>query len=155
MSDGIEPIRGGVFLKTLHNIQRNMLVKQVRLLSRAHVEPSNLEKMKVCRATLLFSPTIIAILEYLQKNPRSHEKAAQFQDCRLTITFIKYVRWWYDLHDISGRKSRERPFNKTEGDRLAWLEVDFISYLENVRRESMKAHMQSLMKETYEANIIQ
>ncbi|KAH7979810.1 hypothetical protein HPB49_011189 [Dermacentor silvarum] len=155
MSDGIEPIRGGVFLKTLYNIQRNMLVKQVRLLSRAHVEPSNLEKMKVCRATLLFSPTIIAILEYLQKNPRSHEKAAQFQDCRLTITFIKYVGWWYDLHDISGRKSRERPFNKTEDDRLAWLEVDFISYLENVRRESMKAHMQSLMKETYEANIIQ
>lgn len=67
---------------------------------------------------------------------------------------MKYVGLWYDLHDISGWKSRERPFVKTEDDRLAWLEVDFISYLENVRRESMKARMQSLTKETYEATVM-
>ncbi|KAH7963757.1 hypothetical protein HPB52_022721 [Rhipicephalus sanguineus] len=64
MTDGVEPIRGGFFLKMLFNIQKDMLVKPVRLLSRSHVEPSNLEKMKVCRATLIFSSAVVAILEF-------------------------------------------------------------------------------------------
>ncbi|KAH7955369.1 hypothetical protein HPB52_000791 [Rhipicephalus sanguineus] len=69
MTDGAEPIRGGSFLKMLFNIQKDMLVKPLRLLSRSHVEPSNLEKM-VCRATLIFSSAVVAILEYIKEKPR-------------------------------------------------------------------------------------
>ncbi|KAG0430367.1 hypothetical protein HPB47_022746 [Ixodes persulcatus] len=67
------------FLKALYKIQKNLLVKPVGLLRRAHVEPNNLEKMKVCRKTLIFSPVVISTLEYLQKNPQSHERAPEFR----------------------------------------------------------------------------
>ncbi|KAG0423903.1 hypothetical protein HPB47_000341 [Ixodes persulcatus] len=154
MFDGAQMIKGGFFLKALYNIQKNLLVKPVRLLSRAHVEPNNLEKMKVCHVTLIFSPVVISTLEYLQKNPQSHERAPEFQDCSSTITFMKTVGMWYDLHDISGWKSRQIPFVRTEDDRLSWLEVDFISYLEDIKLESTKSWVKSLTKETYEATIM-
>ncbi|KAL1474276.1 hypothetical protein MTO96_021122 [Rhipicephalus appendiculatus] len=154
MFDGTEKIRGGSFLKALYEIQQNLLVKPARLLSRSHVEPNNLEKMKVSRATLVFSPAVISSLEFLQKNPKAHERASEFRDCGSTITFMKTVGKWYDLHDISGWKSRQRPFVTSEDDRLAWLEVDFIGYLEDIKLESAKCRAKSLTKETYEATIM-
>ncbi|KAL1444080.1 hypothetical protein MTO96_045687 [Rhipicephalus appendiculatus] len=67
---------------------------------------------------------------------------------------MKTVGKWYDLHDISGWKSRQRPFVTSEDDRLAWLEVDFIGYLEDTKLESAKCRAKSLTKETYEATIM-
>ncbi|KAG0436971.1 hypothetical protein HPB47_017675 [Ixodes persulcatus] len=46
------------------------------------------------------------------------------------------------------------PFVRTEDDRLSWLEVDFISYLEDIKLESTKSWVKSLTKETYEATIM-
>ncbi|KAL1442944.1 hypothetical protein MTO96_030548 [Rhipicephalus appendiculatus] len=91
--------------------------------------------MKVSRATLLFSPAVISSLEFLQKNPKAHERASEFRDCGSTITFMKTVGKWYDLHDISGWKSGQRPFVTSEDDRLAWLEVDFIGYIKDIELE--------------------
>uniref|UniRef100_L7LY83 Putative tick transposon n=1 Tax=Rhipicephalus pulchellus TaxID=72859 RepID=L7LY83_RHIPC len=154
MFDGTEKIRGGFFLKALYEIQQNLLVKSARLLSRFHVEPYNLEKMKVSRATLAFSPAVISSLEFLQKNSKAHERASEFRDCGSAITFMKTVGKWYNLHDISCWKSRQRPFVTSEDDRLAWLEVDFIGYLEDIKMESAKCQARSLPKETYEATIM-
>ncbi|KAH7946985.1 hypothetical protein HPB52_006668 [Rhipicephalus sanguineus] len=110
--------------------------------------------MKVSRATLVFSPAVISSLEFVQKNPKAHERASELRDCGSTITFMKIVGMWYDLHDISGWKSRQRPFVTSEDDRLAWLEVDFIGYLEDIKLESAKCRAKSLTKETYEATIM-
>ncbi|KAL3197724.1 hypothetical protein MRX96_053880 [Rhipicephalus microplus] len=125
-----------------------------RLLSRSHVEPNNLEKIKVCRATVVFSPAVISSLKFLQKIPKAHERASEFGDWGSTITFMKIVGMWCDLHDISGWKSRQMPFVLSEDDRLTWLEVDFIGYLEDIKRESVKCRAKSLTKETYEATIM-
>ncbi|XP_077523260.1 uncharacterized protein LOC144134172 [Amblyomma americanum] len=154
MFDGVEPIRGGFFLHTLYEIQEQLLVKPVRLLSRAHVQPNNLEKMKVCRATLIFSPDVINTLEYLQEHPHSHEKASEFSDCGSTIAFMKAISMWYDLHDISTWKSRQTPFVEADDDRLTWLEVDFISFLENIKVRSGESRAKFLTKETYEATVM-
>lgn len=47
MTDGDKQIRRGFYPKELFEIQLELLVKPVRFLTRAHVEPNNLEKMKV------------------------------------------------------------------------------------------------------------
>lgn len=62
MMDGERFVRGGFYLKRLFEIQSQLLVTPVRFLTRSHVEPNNLEKMKVCRATQIFSPPVIATL---------------------------------------------------------------------------------------------
>lgn len=85
--------------------------------------------MKVCHATLIFSPVVISTLEYLQEHPQSREKASEFRHCGSTVTFMKTVGMRYDLHDICTRKSRQTPFVKADDDLLMWIEVDFISFL--------------------------
>ncbi|KAH6948561.1 hypothetical protein HPB50_025148 [Hyalomma asiaticum] len=110
--------------------------------------------MKVSRSTLVFSPAVISSLEFLQKNPKAHERASEFRDCGSTITSMTTIGKCYNLHDISGWKSRQRPFVPSEDDRLAWLEVDFIGYLEDIKLESPKCRAKSLTKETYEATIM-
>ncbi|KAL3193012.1 hypothetical protein MRX96_058518 [Rhipicephalus microplus] len=149
-----EKIRGGVFLKALYETRQNLLVKPARLLSRSHAEPNNLEKMKVSRATIVFSPAVISSLEFLQKNLKAHESTSEFRGCGSATTFMKIVGMWYDLHDISGWKSRQMPFVTSEDDRLTWLEVDFIGYLKDIKPESAKCRAKSLTKKTYEATIM-
>ncbi|KAL3205600.1 hypothetical protein MRX96_040730 [Rhipicephalus microplus] len=51
MTEGDNLIQGGLYLKKLLSIQSQLLVKSVRFLTQSHVEPNNLEKMKVSRAT--------------------------------------------------------------------------------------------------------
>ncbi|KAL3196105.1 hypothetical protein MRX96_045330 [Rhipicephalus microplus] len=135
MFDGTENQRRR-FLKALYEIQQNLLVKLARLISRSHVEPNNLEKIKVSRATVVFSPAVISSLKFFQKIPKAHERASEFRDFGSTITFMKIVGMWCDLHDISGWKSRQMPFVPSEDDGLTWLEVDFIGYLEDIKWEN-------------------
>ncbi|XP_077542301.1 uncharacterized protein LOC144155000 isoform X2 [Haemaphysalis longicornis] len=51
---------------------------------------------------------------------------------------MKISGMWYNLHDMSGWKSRQRLFIASEDDRLTWLQVDFIGYLEDIKLESAK-----------------
>ncbi|KAH6922472.1 hypothetical protein HPB50_014416 [Hyalomma asiaticum] len=56
--DGEQVIRGGFYLKKLFDIQSSLLLKPLRFLTRSHIEPANIEKMKVRRATQAMSPEI-------------------------------------------------------------------------------------------------
>ncbi|KAH7940672.1 hypothetical protein HPB49_003537 [Dermacentor silvarum] len=100
LTDGNEAIRGGTSLKKLLEIQAHLLVKPVRFLTKSHVEPNNLEKMKVSRATQLFSDVVIGTLKYLQEYPQCHPDAEEFQEFSATIEFMKMVAKWYALHGI-------------------------------------------------------
>lgn len=149
-------IRGGFYLKKLFEMQRQLLVKPVRFLTRAHVEPNNLEKMKVSRATQIFSAPVTATLEFLQKNPQCHPDASEFEDSAATITFLKMVAQWYALHNIGAVKPRgqdEQPFVLTDDERLSWLEVDFVGFIEELQTNAGKSK-QKLTKETYEATLL-
>ncbi|KAH9379014.1 hypothetical protein HPB48_007327 [Haemaphysalis longicornis] len=155
MMDENGDIRGGFYLKKLFEIQSELLVKPVRFLTRAHVEPTNLEKMKVCRATQIFSPPVIATLQFLQDNPSSHPDAHEFENSSPTINFMKMVAKWYALHDIGKVQSsglHDGPFIVTDDERLSWLELDFVCYMEDLRMHSDRS--KRMTKETYEATLL-
>ncbi|KAH7957691.1 hypothetical protein HPB52_021901 [Rhipicephalus sanguineus] len=112
--------------------------------------------MKVSRATQVFSPVVIATLEFLQENPQCHSDATEFQDCLPTITFMKMVSKWYDLHNIGSVKPHgqgEEPFYFSDDDRLSWLEVEFITYIEEIQHSGGKTK-KKMTKETCEATLI-
>ncbi|KAH8040137.1 hypothetical protein HPB51_009393 [Rhipicephalus microplus] len=54
------------YIKKLYGLQKDLVVKPVRYLSRKHVYPNNIEKMNVARAIQVFSPDITAALEHLR-----------------------------------------------------------------------------------------
>lgn len=60
---GDQLIKGSVYMK-LFEIRSQLLVKPVRFLTRSHVEPNNLEKLKVLRAKQIFSNFAIATLKF-------------------------------------------------------------------------------------------
>ncbi|KAH7978384.1 hypothetical protein HPB49_005381 [Dermacentor silvarum] len=154
--DGDQLIKGGVYMKKLFEIQSQLLVKPVRFLIRAHVEPNNLEKQKVRRPKQIFSEVFIAPLKFLQENPKCHPDAAEFQGCLATIFFMEMVAKWYAIHDIGGLKLRgqqEEPFYATDDERLLWLEVDFINYIEDLQLSGSRSK-QKITKETYEATLL-
>ncbi|KAH7977684.1 hypothetical protein HPB49_003171 [Dermacentor silvarum] len=154
--DGEKVIRGGFYLKKLFDIQSSLLLKSVRFLTRSHVEPTNIEKMKVRRATQTMSSEVIATLQFLQQYPKCHPEALLFKDCGATICFMKMVAQWYALHDIGVVKPRglqEGPFYSSDDERLCWLEVDFVGYLEDLQMNGGKS-TQKMTKETYEATLM-
>ncbi|XP_049520350.1 uncharacterized protein LOC119445244 isoform X1 [Dermacentor silvarum] len=154
--DGEKVIRGGFYLKKLFDIQSSLLLKSVRFLTRSHVEPTNIEKMKVRRATQTMSSEVIATLQFLQQYPKCHPEALLFKDCGATICFMKMVAQWYALHDIGVVKPRglqEGPFYSSDDERLCWLEVDFVGYLEYLQMNGGKS-TQKMTKETYEATLM-
>ncbi|KAL1483799.1 hypothetical protein MTO96_032952 [Rhipicephalus appendiculatus] len=82
------------------------------------------------------SPEVVAMLQFLQQYPMCHPEAPPFKDCGPTICFMRVIAQWYALHDIGPLKAQgqqEGPFYSTDDERLSWLEVDFVGYLENLR----------------------
>ncbi|XP_077506072.1 uncharacterized protein LOC144115530 [Amblyomma americanum] len=148
MIDGESLIQGGFYLKKLFEIQSQLLVKPVRFLTRTHVEPN--------RATQIFSAPTIATLQFLQENPNCHPDAGQFKDSSATISFMRMVAKWYALHDIGAVKARggkhEEPFFVTDDERLSWLELDFICYLEDLMMNGGRS--KRMTKETYEVTLL-
>ncbi|KAH6930153.1 hypothetical protein HPB50_011070 [Hyalomma asiaticum] len=73
------------------------------------------------------------------------------------------VAKWYALHDIGSVRAHsqrakfqganEEPFMTTDDERLTWLEVDFIAYLEELQRSGCKSRNR-MTKETYEATVL-
>lgn len=69
---------------------------------------------------------------------------------------MKMVSKWYDLHNIGAvkpRGQREEPFYLIDDDRLSWLEVDFITYIEEIQLSGGKTK-KKMTKETCEATIM-
>ncbi|KAH9385016.1 hypothetical protein HPB48_027050 [Haemaphysalis longicornis] len=156
MVNGDDLIQGGLYLKKPLSIQSQLLVKPLRFLTQSHVKPNNLEKMKVSRPTQVFFPVVIATLEFLQENPQCHPDATEFQDCLPAITFMKIVSKWYDLHNHGAVKPRgesEEPFYLIHDDRLSWLEVDFITYIQEIQLFGGKTK-KKITKGTGEATIL-
>jgi hypothetical protein len=64
-SDGIITAN---YLKELLEIQEKLIIKPVRYLTKKHIYPSNLEKMKVRLAVQIFSPLYDILLIMVEKN---------------------------------------------------------------------------------------
>ncbi|KAL1441345.1 hypothetical protein MTO96_008617 [Rhipicephalus appendiculatus] len=156
MTEGDNLIQGGFYLKKLLGNQSQLLVKPVRFLTQSHVQPNNLENMKVSRATQVFSPVVIATLELLQENPQCHPNATEFQACLPIITFMKMVSKLYDLHNIRTVKPQgqgEEPSYFSDDNRLLWLEVDLITFIEEIQLSGGNTKKKT-SKETCEAMLL-
>ncbi|KAH7985491.1 hypothetical protein HPB49_026387 [Dermacentor silvarum] len=69
---------------------------------------------------------------------------------------MEMVAKWYAVHDIGGLKLRgqhREPFYATDDERLLWLEVDFINYIEDLQLSGSRSK-QKITKETYEATLL-
>ena len=99
MTDG-NSIITGKYLKQLFLIQKEEKVKPVRNLTIKHVLPSNLEKMNVRRAILVFSPPVTAAIKFLMLHPNRHPKGSLFANAGSTIKFLKQFYKWFTMHDV-------------------------------------------------------
>jgi hypothetical protein len=85
-SDGIITAN---YLKELLEIQEKLIIKPVRYLTKKHIYPSNLEKMKVRLAVQIFSPPVTAALRYIAHH--GGEEFAYFKDCSATVKYMEYI----------------------------------------------------------------
>lgn len=147
------------YIKKLYELQKDLVVKPVRYLSRKHVYPNNIEKMNVARAIQVLSPDVTAALEHL-KDQAGHTSSVCFSAAGQTITFMKNIHRWFVLHDTSNTTQHihkkwpdTRQFDDTEDARLEWLEVALPMYLEELKK-SCRDQREFLTKETYEALLL-
>jgi hypothetical protein len=85
-SDGIITAN---YLKELLEIQEKLIIKPVRYLTKKHIYPSNLEKMKVRLAVQIFSPPVTAALRYIAHH--GGEEFAYFKDCSATVKYMENI----------------------------------------------------------------
>ncbi|XP_064482764.1 uncharacterized protein LOC135395552 [Ornithodoros turicata] len=135
-------------------MQQNSTVKPVQFMTRKHVFPTNLEKMNVKRAVQLLSTPVSAALKCLQEQA-GHACDLSFANAASTIKFMEIIHRWFLLMDVSNCTQhihQNRPeckeYRHTGDERLGWLEDDFLSYLNTMKKESTKK--QFLSQETYE-----
>ncbi|XP_050038332.1 uncharacterized protein [Dermacentor andersoni] len=144
------------YLKDVYELQKNLIVKPVRYLSRKHVFPNNIEKMNVVRAIQLISPAVTAVLQHLQEQA-GHTCHISFASAGPTITFMENFYRWFVLHDTSNTVQHLRQrfpdvkqYDSTEDARLEWLEVTMPMYLHELKTRCTHPR-EFLTKETYEA----
>ncbi|KAH7956733.1 hypothetical protein HPB52_012256 [Rhipicephalus sanguineus] len=68
---------------------------------------------------------------------------------------MKMIAKWYALHDIGAVKAggqHQEPFYTTDDERLSWLELDFVCYLEDLYIQGGRS--MRMTKETYEATLL-
>jgi hypothetical protein len=80
-----EGVISSAHLKDLYRLQRNLIIKPVRFLTKKHLYPSNFEKINVRPAVQLFLPPVTAALEYLRKYSTSQD---DFSTSKATITYM-------------------------------------------------------------------
>ncbi|XP_049272289.1 uncharacterized protein LOC125758736 [Rhipicephalus sanguineus] len=147
------------YIKKLYELQKDLIVKPVRYLSRKHVYPNNIEKMNVARAIQVMSPDVTATLEHL-RDQAGHTSSASFAAAGQTIIFMQNMYRWFVLHDTSNTTQHihkkwpdTRHFDDTEDARLEWLEVTLPMYLDELKN-SCGNRKEFLTKETYEALLL-
>jgi hypothetical protein len=154
-SDGIISSQ---YLKDLSEMQGDLIIKPVRRLTRKHLFPTNLEKMKVKLAVQIFSPPVTASLRYLAHH--ASEEFSHFKECMATVKYLENMYKFFQLHDVSNRSQHFRqrdlntaPYTDTYDARLLWLEQEFPGYIEDIQTTSKSMGMKGLTKETAEAFI--
>ncbi|KAG8174213.1 hypothetical protein JTE90_015695 [Oedothorax gibbosus] len=131
----------GSYVKKLYEIQRDQVIKPVRFLTRKHVFPNNLEKMNVLRAVQIFSVQVIAALQFFRECPSAHSQGHFFSESGDTIKYMMNIKKWFDIHDVGNRtlgvhskNPNKEHFLSFTDERLGWLETEFPSYLEEIKR---------------------
>jgi hypothetical protein len=71
-----EGVISSAHLKSLYQLQRNLIIKPVRFLNKKPLYPSDFVKMNVKRPVQLFSPPVTAALEYLKKYSISQDDSS-------------------------------------------------------------------------------
>jgi hypothetical protein len=83
-----EGVISSAHLKSLYQLQRNLIIKPVRFLNKKPLYPSNFEKMNVKRPVQLFSPPVTAALKYLKKYSISQDDSSTSKP---TITYMEMM----------------------------------------------------------------
>lgn len=114
--------------------------------------------MNVKRAKDIFSLEVITALEYL-KDHSQQIGAHEFCNAGATITFMKNIKKWFDIHDVSSsntdmHKPEKMHLFNINDERLQWLEHDFPRYLAKIKDASEKEGKGFLSKETYQAILV-
>ncbi|KAJ3660023.1 hypothetical protein Zmor_011679 [Zophobas morio] len=109
--------------------------------------------MNVMRAVQIFSPTVTATLRYLQES-----EDCRFQRVDATITFMKHMHYFFQIHNVSNRTyyirsldSSIAPYVDVSDERLEWLHVTFPNYIDDIQHISVTAGMKGLSQETAHA----
>ncbi|KAH8031884.1 hypothetical protein HPB51_021073 [Rhipicephalus microplus] len=147
------------YIKKLYDLQKDLVVKPVRYLSRKHVYLNNIEKMNVARAIQVFSPDVTAALEHL-RDQAGHTSSVSFGVAGQTIIFMQNIDRWFVLHDTSNTTQHihkkwpdTRQFDDAEDARLEWLEVTLPMYFDELEK-SCRSQKEFLTKERYEAFLL-
>lgn len=143
------------YLKKLYDLQKNLIIKPVRYLTKKHIQPSSLEKMNVKRAIQIFSPEITSVLKYLCSTDPEFKNAGE------TIKFLEIINRWFSLHNVSNTSKHihtKNPdvmqFYMLSDERLYWLKNDFIKYLQEWRKNCGNPKTNCLTLQTYQAIIL-
>ncbi|KAH7942163.1 hypothetical protein HPB49_021345 [Dermacentor silvarum] len=108
------------FIKMLYKMQRQSTVRPIRFLTRKHVFPSNIEKMNVKTAVLLFSPAVTAALNYL-KDQAGHSCDADFASVGPTVEFMEVFHKWFTCMDVS---NLQQHIHRNDADARQFSEID-------------------------------
>jgi hypothetical protein len=108
-SDGIITAN---YLKELLGIQEKLIIKPVRYLTKKHIYPSNVEKIKVHLAVQIFSPPVIAA---------AGKNGNLISDCSATVKYMENMYKLFQIHDVSNkaqhihqRDANTAPYTNTE-----------------------------------------
>ncbi|KAH8009780.1 hypothetical protein HPB51_019339 [Rhipicephalus microplus] len=133
------------YIKNLYDLQKDLVVKPVRYLSRKHVCPNNIEKTNVARAIQVFSPDVTAALEHL-RDQAGRTSRVSFAAAGQTIVFMQNIHRWFVLHDTSNTTQHihkkwpdTRQFDDAEYARLEWHEVTLPVYLDELEKKLSKS----------------
>ncbi|XP_077523481.1 uncharacterized protein LOC144134442 [Amblyomma americanum] len=92
---------------------------------------------------------------HLIKNLRTNLLEREMFDGVERIRGGFFLHTLYEIQEqLLVKPSRQTPFVEADDDRLTWLEVDFISFLENIKVRSGESRAKFLTKETYEATVM-
>ena len=136
----------------LYNYQKNKKLKLVRYLTRKHVAPTNLERMKVKWAVDIFRPELVAALQLL-----CEYGIAGFEDAMPLVEFLKIFWRFWEIHDISNttqyfrqRSPDKMPFYSKDDARLQFLEEFILNWMSDWKNSAINKN-QFLSEETYDA----
>lgn len=138
----------------LYEKQKHHNLRLVRFLTRKHVAPTNMERMRVRWAYDVFRPEVVAALKLL-----NHYKIPGFENVHPLIEFLTMFYRWWQIHDVCNtsqyirfRMADKMPFYGPNDERLIWLETTFLPWL--LRWKNGANSNQFLTQETYEAIVL-
>ncbi|EFA11970.1 Transposable element P transposase-like Protein [Tribolium castaneum] len=146
------------YLKELLEVQQNLIIKPVRFLTKKHMYPSNLEKMKIYLAIQIFFPSVTASIQYLADH--GGQEYPHFKDSKATVTYMENIFKFFKIHDVSNRVQHihqrdvnSAPYTSENDVRLHWLKEEFPQYIKDIQSCSAEKRLKGLSKETADALI--